>query len=421
MNNKVGKARHREARGALEYRVVNDNARRDEYFQWKLYFLLAFILLSTIFITLYIVPMIIYDKSSEAPIKKNELSEYFLELTHRINSEASWKAEYNANAFNQKQLKESGTQIRQAENYSSTMYEEDYLKNYAETFRSRKNYKLMHDMLTKVQIPLSAMKKFDCRGHWPICSSAIGKIYDQGACWLYWLYTTVSTTEDRLCISSNGKSHIKLSKFHILACCKHCGNCKGGDPEEVYMHWIKYGVTSELCQPSNNLLSLIDKSCGQPCALSLTKKADRTIRKNINSCFSDCFNPEHKYLDVYDRKQDNVHYGLYVNLIERSVISDRRPKQWYRGETIHRQLTIDNIRWLDLVKKEIYLRGPISVDLLVYEDFLLYKSGIYDPISQSSENELFRYHVKIIGWELVNNETVFLGVNTWGTSWGEKG
>lgn len=35
--------------------------------------------------------MIIYDKSSEAPIKKNELSEYFLELTHRINSEASWK------------------------------------------------------------------------------------------------------------------------------------------------------------------------------------------------------------------------------------------------------------------------------------------------------------------------------------------
>lgn len=66
-------------------------------------------------------------------------------------------------------------------------YEEDYLKNYAETFRSRKNYKLMHDMLTKVQIPLSAMKKFDCRGHWPICSSAIGKIYDQGACWLYWV------------------------------------------------------------------------------------------------------------------------------------------------------------------------------------------------------------------------------------------
>lgn len=45
MNNKVGKARHREARGALEYRVVNDNARRDEYFQWKLYFLLVKIIL----------------------------------------------------------------------------------------------------------------------------------------------------------------------------------------------------------------------------------------------------------------------------------------------------------------------------------------------------------------------------------------
>lgn len=72
----------------------------------------------------------------------------------------------------------------------------------------------------------------------------------------------------------------------------------------------------------------------------------------------------------------NKFLGDYVNLIQKTVISERRAKSWDRGEIVRRQIYIDDAKWLDLVKKELFLRGPLSMDVLIYDDFFLYRSGM---------------------------------------------
>ncbi|KHN83503.1 Cathepsin B-like cysteine proteinase 6 [Toxocara canis] len=352
--------------------------------------------------------------------QRRELDEYDIEIRRAENYSAT-AAQPNPNAFQRRELDEYDIEIRRAENYSATAYQGVFERIYSSTFHARDNYQLITDMLNKFHIPPSVAQHFDAREHWPLCRSSIAKVYDQGECWNYWLFSTLSTIEDRICIASSGEEKMRLSMFHLLTCCQECGSCRGGNPEAVYIYWVKYGITTELCQPSHGLLSSIGANCGSPCPLSMVKKADRKLRLRIKPCDSECLNPEHRYLDIYDRTQTNVHYGDYVNLIQKTVISERRAKSWDRGEIVRRQLYIDDAKWLDLVKKELFLRGPLSMDILLYDDFFLYRAGIYEPLSKSYANELFRYHVKVIGWHMVDNETIFIALNNWGTSWGESG
>lgn len=58
------------------------------------------------------------------------------------------------------------------------------------------------------------------------------------------LMSTLSTIEDRICIASNGEEKMRLSMFHLLTCCQECGGCRGGNPEAVYIYWVKYGITT---------------------------------------------------------------------------------------------------------------------------------------------------------------------------------
>uniref|UniRef100_A0A915BQW9 Peptidase C1A papain C-terminal domain-containing protein n=5 Tax=Parascaris univalens TaxID=6257 RepID=A0A915BQW9_PARUN len=333
----------------------------------------SFVVLLTVAVSIFMKEL--FHASSNPPSNGRALV-YFSELLERIKAERRWTAEPNENAFQRRELAEYGVEVRKAENYSSTAYQGEFERIYASTFHARDNYQLTFDMLTKFHIPPTVAERFDAREHWPLCRSSTAKVYDQGACWNYWLLSTLSTIEDRICIASNGEEKMRLSMFHLLTCCQECGGCRGGNPEAVYIYWVKYGITTEMCQPSHGLFSSIETNCGSPCPLSIVKKADRQLRLHIKPCHSECLNPEHRYLDIYDRTQTNVHYGDYVNLIQKTAISERRAKSWDRGEIVRRQLYIDDAKWLDLVKKELFLRGPLSMDLLLDDDFFLYRSGM---------------------------------------------
>ena len=67
---------------------------------------------------------------------------------------------------------------------------------------------------------------------------------------------------------------------------------------------------------------------------------------------------------------------------------------------------------------EIFENGSVSGIMTVYEDFLNYKSGIYQHITGSSIGGL---NVRIIGWGIENGIKYWIVVNTWGKSWGENG
>lgn len=56
----------------------------------------------------------------------------------------------------------------------------------------------------------------------------------------------------------------------------------------------------------------------------------------------------------------------------------------------------------------------------VYEDFINYGSGIYHKVSG---DYIGKHATKIIGFGVDANTTTkfYIGVNQWGTSWGEQG
>lgn len=67
---------------------------------------------------------------------------------------------------------------------------------------------------------------------------------------------------------------------------------------------------------------------------------------------------------------------------------------------------------------EIFLNGPIEVGFTVYSDFMSYREGIYEPIS----NENVGGHaVKVIGWGEEKGVKYWIAANSWGSRWGDDG
>jgi cathepsin B len=70
------------------------------------------------------------------------------------------------------------------------------------------------------------------------------------------------------------------------------------------------------------------------------------------------------------------------------------------------------------VKTDIFNNGPVETGFLVYQDFMSYKSGIY----QKTSNTLMGGHaVKIVGWGNENGTDYWVVANSWGPKWGEQG
>ena len=70
------------------------------------------------------------------------------------------------------------------------------------------------------------------------------------------------------------------------------------------------------------------------------------------------------------------------------------------------------------IREEIQVRGPVEATIIMYEDFLLYKEGIYRHLMGKG---LIGHAVKIIGWGTENGVPYWLCANSWGRKWGEVG
>ncbi|KHN71837.1 Cathepsin B-like cysteine proteinase 4, partial [Toxocara canis] len=76
---------------------------------------------------------------------------------------------------------------------------------------------------------------------------------------------------------------------------------------------------------------------------------------------------------------------------------------------------------VEMLKREIYLFGPVLACFTVYEDFQHYSSGIYHPFTFPESQELYGHCAKLLGWGEENGEEYWLYMNTWGREWGEDG
>uniref|UniRef100_A0A669B2G7 Cathepsin B n=1 Tax=Oreochromis niloticus TaxID=8128 RepID=A0A669B2G7_ORENI len=223
---------------------------------------------------------------------------------------------------------------------------------------------------------------FDARKQWPNCAT-IQQIRDQGSCGSCWAFGAAEAISDRLCIQSGGKISVEISAEDLLACCDECGmGCYGGYSSAAWEFWAKKGlVTGGLYDSKVGCLPYTIAPCEHhvngsrpPCGSSETPK-----------CVQQCADG---YSLSYEKDK---HFGRRTY----GVPSD--PEQ---------------------IMTELYKNGPVEASFTVYDDFLLYKSGVYQHVTG---DVLGGHSIKILGWGDDNGTPYWLAANSWNTDWGDEG
>ncbi|KAM7395421.1 hypothetical protein PAMA_006938 [Pampus argenteus] len=189
---------------------------------------------------------------------------------------------------------------------------------------------------------------------------------------------------DRLCIHTGGKISLEISAEDLLSCCHGCGmGCFGGYPSAAWQFWVKNGLVTG---------GLYDSKVGcrpytiAPCEhhVNGTRPPCQSIQdtpKCVEQCI-DGYSPSYK---------KDKHFGQSMYVLSSKV---------------------------ERIMAEIYKNGPVEAAFLVYADFPLYKTGVYQHVTGE---EVGGHAVKILGWGEENGTPYWLAANSWNSDWGDKG
>ncbi|XP_053365713.1 cathepsin B [Clarias gariepinus] len=255
-----------------------------------------------------------------------------------------------------------------------------YVKQLCGTWLKGPKLPVMVQYAGTVKLP----KNFDPREQWPNCPT-LKEIRDQGSCGSCWAFGAAEAISDRICIHSQGKVSVEISAQDLLTCCSDCGmGCNGGYPSAAWDYWTTQGLVTG---------GLYDSHIGcrpytiEPCEHHINGSRPPCTGEGGDTpeCDQKC---EPGYSLSY---QQDKHFG----------------KQSYRIEPDETQ-----------IMQELYKNGPVEGAFTVYEDFLLYKSGVYQHVTGS---ELGGHAIKILGWGEENGTPYWLAANSWNTDWGDNG
>ncbi|KAL6732923.1 hypothetical protein Aduo_003628 [Ancylostoma duodenale] len=290
----------------------------------------------------------------------------------------------------------------------------DYLRTHQNLFEveeSEKNYERMKSVMSldfepkvrdedriKVVVDRELPESFNPLvgdDNYAYCKDIIRHIRDQSKCGSCWAVSAAEVMSDRLCVQSKGKIKHQLSDTDILACCGvFCGKgCRGGWPIKAW-EWIKEnGVctggrysTKGVCKPY----------AFYPCG-------NHTNEKWYGECPSSYW-PTPKCRTV-------CKYGY------------RKP---YEQDKYYAKSAYTLPKDEAAIRKEIMENGPVQATFTVYQDFYLYRKGVYKHMGGWKTGA---HAVKILGWgtEKITNSTHTIDVpywliaNSWNVDWGEQG
>ncbi|XP_042301831.1 tubulointerstitial nephritis antigen [Sceloporus undulatus] len=210
---------------------------------------------------------------------------------------------------------------------------------------------------------------------------------DQRNCAASWAFSTASVAADRIAIHSQGRFTDNLSPQHLISCyIPNQHGCKGGSITGAWSYLKKHGLVSHTCYPL-----FWNQPFQTPCAISTVFDAEGK-RQPMQPC---------------------------PNNLEPS-------NRIYQCSSPYRISSQE----ADIMK-EIKENGPVQAVMQVYEDFFLYKTGIYKHIwsrDGKTQNgyEKRPHSVKIVGWGALHNgegqrQKFWIAANSWGNSWGENG
>ncbi|CDJ31950.1 cysteine proteinase, putative [Eimeria mitis] len=235
---------------------------------------------------------------------------------------------------------------------------------------------------------------FDAREAFPDCKDVIGHVRDQGDCGSCWAFASTEALNDRFCIKTGGKHMEILSPQHTTSCCDllHCLSfgCSGGQPRMAWRWFANDGVVTggdydELHK---------GKSCW-PYEVPF-------CQHHSNGPYPQCEGPLPKAPKC--RKDcEEAEYSTKVHPFK---------------EDLHFASSSYSVEGRDQIKKEIKENGTLTGAFLVFEDFLMYKKGVYHHVTGSP---MGGHAIKVIGYGNENGRDYWLAVNSWNEYWGDKG
>ena len=214
----------------------------------------------------------------------------------------------------------------------------------------------------------------------------ISKIPDQSNCASCWAISVASVLSDRLCLLTN--NNVPLSAYILLSCSNFEYDCvDGGDVVKAFEYIMENGI------PTGS-----------------------NYDEDVNTCKPYPYPPCSHFLFGTER---------YLNC---ESITQQKPRCVKKCDKNYDKLYANDLFYCSTpykieadeeeIKKEIYLNGPVVATFAMWEDFLLYKSGIYSYV----DGDFVGYHsVKVIGWGEEDGIKYWLCVNSWNDTWGENG
>ncbi|CDJ47062.1 cysteine proteinase, putative [Eimeria brunetti] len=235
---------------------------------------------------------------------------------------------------------------------------------------------------------------FDSREAFPYCKEVIGHVRDQGDCGSCWAFASTEALNDRFCIKTGGKHLEMLSPQHTTSCCDllHCLSfgCNGGQPRMAWRWFANDGVVTG--GDFNDLHK--GKSCW-PYEVPF-------CQHHSDGPYPQCEGPLPKAPKC--RKDcEEAEYSKKVHPFK---------------EDLHFASTSYSVEGRDHIKKEIKENGTLTGAFLVFEDFLMYKKGVYHHVTGSP---MGGHAIKVIGFGNEDGRDYWLAVNSWNEYWGDKG
>ncbi|XP_025074129.1 uncharacterized peptidase C1-like protein F26E4.3 isoform X2 [Pogonomyrmex barbatus] len=223
----------------------------------------------------------------------------------------------------------------------------------------------------RIYDPDALPRMFDSRTRWP---RDISGIHDQGWCGASWAVSTADVASDRFSIMSKGAENVELSAQHLLSCNNRGQQgCRGGYLDRAWLFMRRFGLVDEECYPWTG------------------KNNQCRLRKRSNLNAAGCRNPPNPL---------------------RTELYKVGPAYRLGNETD--------------IMQEILTSGPVQATMKVYQDFFVYKSGIYRHTRSAELHDSGYHSVRIIGWGEEPRSyrgplKYWLVANSWGENWGENG
>ncbi|KAK6107097.1 Papain cysteine protease family protein [Brugia pahangi] len=350
--------------------------------------------------------------------KSHEIKTYFEKLVQAVNESPNlkWKAKYNPFGIRSEKpdILFNKISLNDKSNIIGKKLIDDIYK-FHESNHMKQHIRKLNDF------PASELPdEFDARKKWPLCSS-IHNVPNQGGCGSCYAVAVASVASDRICIATNGTVQVILSSDDIISCCIGCGTCIGGDALKAMIYWVNEGIVTggrDGCQPYP-----YDIKCGIPCPLMdfvKNAKMQRCHHKCQNIYYrNDYFNDKHYASIAYTMLPRVLSVTANDNIIVPAVMD------YFNTKFINNTKKLLSFHeTLEILKKELYLFGPMTMAFPVAEEFLHYENGIYTPYPENgfTDRIVYWHVVRIIGWGY-DSDRIFhwIAVNSYGRNWGEYG